>query len=99
MDTTGFIAAFTPSKIIIQTSVLPVIEVDPARKSWLGEFLDPRIYAFIGDTIVKIDPKLGKVALASNADIENLPNNWGNFLAVILAGIFAVAVIRKAIKR
>lgn len=94
MDTTSFIAAFTPSKILIQTSVLPLIAIDPTKKSWLGDFIDPKVYAVIGGSVIKIDPKSGKVALSSQAEIDALPNNWGNVIALVIAVVFLVMVIK-----
>jgi len=98
MDSNLLIAALTPSKIIIQTSILPLITIEPAKKSWIGEFLAPKIYAVIGANVIRIDPALGAVALSSQAEIDALPNNLGNLIVVGLAGILAVMIIRKVFK-
>jgi hypothetical protein len=99
MDTTSLIASFTPSKILIQTSVLPLITVEPAKKTWLGSFLDPKIYAIIGNSVIKIDPSAGNVALSSQEEIAALPNNWPNVIALGLGIVFAAAIIRKIFKK
>ncbi|MFA5272297.1 MAG: hypothetical protein WC412_08210 [Candidatus Omnitrophota bacterium] len=95
MDSSSIIAAFTPSKILIQTSFLPLISVDPTKKSWLGDFLDPKVYAVIGESIFKLDPAAGKVSVASQADLDAIPNNWGNLIALIVALAFVVVVLRQ----
>lgn len=94
MDTTSFIAAFTPSRILIQTSVLPLISIDPTQKSWLGNLIDPKVYAVIGDSIIKIDPAAGKVSLSSQAEIDAIPSNWGNVIALVVAVGFVVAIFK-----
>jgi glutamine cyclotransferase len=99
MDTSSFIAAFTPSKILIQTSVLPLISVDPTKKTWLGDFIDPKVYAVIGDTIIKLDPSAGKVALSSQAELDALPNNWGNVIALVIALGFLFAIVKSVIRK
>jgi len=95
MDLSGLVSAFTPSKILIQTSILPLISIDPTQKSWLGDLIDPKVYAVIGDSVIKIDPKAGKVALSSPEEIAALPNNWGNVIALGMALTFIIAVVRQ----
>ena len=88
MDIASLIAGFTPSKILIQTSILPLISIDPTQKSWLGDLIDPKVYAIVGDSVIKIDPKAGNVSLSSQAEIDALPNNWGNVIVFAVAAIF-----------
>jgi len=98
MDTTSLIVAFTPSKILIQTSVLPLISIDPKQKSWLGEFLNPKIYTIIGESIIKIDPAAGNVALSSQAELDALPNNWGNVIALVITIAFIIAILKQLLR-
>jgi hypothetical protein len=99
MDSAALISAFTPSKILIQTSILPLISIDPIKKSWIGDFLNPKVYAVIGENIFKIDPAAGKVNLSSQAEVDALPNNWGNVIAFVLAVVFLIQITRKLLKK
>jgi hypothetical protein len=95
MSIEDLISGFTPSKIIIQTSVLPLISIDPTKKSWLGDLIDPKIYAVISGQVYKIDPKAGSFSLSSQAELDALPNNWGNIIVLTVAVIFLIAIIKK----
>jgi hypothetical protein len=94
MDAGALIAAFTPKKILIQTSLLPLISVDPTAKTWLGDLLAPKIYAYIGESIIKIDPVAG-ASISSEEEVSAIPNNWGNMIALGVGVFFAVLIIKR----
>ena len=99
MDTTSLIAAFTPSKILVQTSVLPLIAVEPQKKTWLGTFLAPVIFIYEGDAIYKIDTVNSSFKLSSQAEVDALPNNWANVIALGAGVFFAALIMQKIFKK
>lgn len=99
MDANSLITAFTPQKILIETSVLPLIEVDPTKKTWLGEFLAPKIFVEIGGAIYKIDTSTGSFGISSQDEINAIPNNWGNVIALGAGIVFAVLILRKIFRK